>query len=111
MAKSKLFNIEYKDGMIVRSYSYEYTEEEKKEMRKPIPRVASLTATDLVIIGAENRGEPLTKEDYANSDILFDLQREQSLTPSEAEIAQYAGCFRNCESLGIKCECRERVKT
>ena len=64
-----------------------------------------LTATDLIFMGAQQRGKPITPEDLKGSDIMFDLLREEKLLPSQEH--EFENCRDYCKSNGLSfCKCR-----
>lgn len=65
-----------------------------------------LTATDLIFMGAQQRGKPITPEDLKDSDIIFDLKREEKLLPDNQFPPEFPYCSNGCRSKGFnQCLC------
>ena len=65
-----------------------------------------LTATDLIFMGAEQRGNPITSKDLKDSDILFDQMREEKLLPENKYPLPFWRCGNGCRDKGYGwCHC------
>jgi hypothetical protein len=63
-----------------------------------------LTATDMIFISAKQRGKPITAADLKDSDIMFDLAREEKLIDND--VSEYKNCVQYCKSRGYSgCQC------